>query len=74
MTQAYVQCRLRNKETQGRHVAWIEESLANKGNTVSFKDEDGFFEVYEVYPGTRKWETINERSQDYKHTRKASDI
>jgi len=51
----YVQCRLRNTVTKGIHEAWIKEELAIKDKIVSFKDEDGFFEVFEVYPSKAKW-------------------
>jgi hypothetical protein len=68
----YAQCRLsQNGSTQ---VAWIQKKLAAKGKTISLKDVDGLWLVEEVFEPTLPWEVINERSQDYKRTREASDI
>jgi len=73
----YKQCTLRNTKTDAKHVAWIESDLAIKGNTASFKDEpdDDVFVVEEVRSDvTKTWSELNERGQDYKRTRNASDI
>lgn len=72
----YRQCELKNTKTGGQHVAWIKAKLAVKGNTVSFTDEpdDDRFAVLDVFPGSLPWEKVNDRGQDYKRTRKASDI
>ncbi len=74
--QLYKQCTLKDKATNGLHVAWIKNELAVVGSTVSFKDEDGNFFIVEKINGetTLPWSEINDRSQDYKRTREASDI
>lgn len=73
----YKQCTLRNKKTDAKHVAWIEADIAFEGTTVSFKDEpiNDFFIVDEIRSHiTKPWSELNERGQDYKRTRSASDI
>lgn len=73
-THYYVQCWLRRGAA--RQMAWIPEKHAVVGRflrlTESGVPEDGW-EV--VGAGARQpVEYVHERSQDYKHTRRASDI
>lgn len=53
-------------------VAWIQQKLAILGQSVKFDEE--VFRVEDVYPGALPWSVVNERGQDYKKTRNASDI
>ena len=77
------QCTMRKQldSTEGEchlnHVSWIPEPYAHSGNYIQLKKYDGTWEdgwkIIDV--GARV--TLNEcleRSQDYKHQRKASDI
>ena len=66
----HTQCYL--KKGTRRAVVWIPEKFAVVGKIVKLIEEDGW-EVFEVY-NTRSSKEVNERSQDYKKTRKASDI
>lgn len=57
--------------------AWIPEEFAEIGEIVKIKQDDGswddgwvVFQTFTMLPTT----TVIERSQDYKKTRKASDI
>jgi len=78
----YRQCILHQitRKTDGKvkvHTSWIPEQFAYVGNWVSLKNQDGTWDdhwkVIEV--GARAPEDqVLERSQDYKRTRKASDI
>jgi hypothetical protein len=59
------------------HTAWIPSDIAVVGNTVRLKNDDGTWEedwIVEDTFNTQDWKTVAERSQDYKKTRKASDI
>lgn len=67
----YLQTKL-VREDGWSEVAWIQKKLAIKGQSVKFDDE--VFRVDEVYPGALPWSVVNERGQDYKKTRSASDI
>jgi hypothetical protein len=78
MTDFHVQCSLakmiRKEGTPvevARMVTWIPQDYANKGSFVQLKGEDDTWEdgwkVVDVYDRM-------ERSQDYKKTRKASDV
>ncbi len=57
--------------------AWIPEEFAIKGKLLAFK-EGKFFENGWVVVGvsdiSKSWISVNERSQDYKKQRGASDI
>jgi hypothetical protein len=71
----YKQCTLqKGKENQ---VTWIPESFAKKGKYLELKNsqknwENGWLIV--AVGNTLDEQTLNERSQDYKRTRQASDI
>jgi len=59
--------------------AWVPEEVVTESNVLKFRNEDGTWddgwEIVKVYKGTRfQSKYIIERSQDYKKTRKASDI
>lgn len=68
------QCRMR-KSIRGCDsflISWIPEKFAKVGKFLKLKGEDGW-EVVDVF--TRKCaKEVNERGQDYKRTRLASDI
>ena len=57
---------------------WVPENIAIKGANLKLQDNDTkewmMANVLEVYASVQTWKVINERSQDYKKTRKASDI
>jgi hypothetical protein len=73
MSNLYVQCKL--SRNGSFDVSWIQKHLAVVGNVVEFKGEDGLWEVVEAYTNVvLPWEELNERGQDYKKTREASDI
>lgn len=71
----YRQCKL-NKNGMIR-VAWVPEKFAKRGRYVCIKTDgewsDGWH-VEEVYSMRMSHNDLIERSQDYKHQRKASDI
>jgi len=72
----HTQCKL--QKDNEFYTAWIPSKIAKIGNVVSLKeDKSGEWldnwtikEVFTTLPS----ETVQERSQDYKKTRKASDI
>jgi len=66
----YRQCVLRKNNTV--IVSWLPEKYAKRGKYVKLKDIDGW-KIIEVGHRMKGEETL-ERSQDYKHQRKASDI
>lgn len=74
MSDYHTQCLLCRGNT--KYSAWIPTKYAVLNEFISIKDkgnwEDGW-KVIAVY-GTLPTETVLERSQDYKKTRKASDI
>jgi hypothetical protein len=71
----HIQCRLRRSNTF--QVTWIPSKIAVPGNVVNLKEADGSWdegwEVIETFTGL-EWAVLNERSQDYKKTRKFSDL
>ena len=71
----HTQCNLHRGDE--RYTAWVPSNIAIKGRTVKLKNEDGTWDenwiVNEVFT-TLPSKIVNERSQDYKKTRKASDI
>ena len=67
----YKQCLLKKKETT--KTSWIPDKFAIKGKFLKFHDDDGW-EVKEVYSIMLDGDVVNSNSQDYKRTRKASDI
>jgi hypothetical protein len=72
----YRQCQLIKKSIKYGHVltcSWIPEKFAKRGKIVKLKDDDGW-EVTIVGSISLDEEDAKDRSQDYKKTRKASDI
>lgn len=73
------QCRLYRHLPEGRQtqVAWLPEKFAEVGRILKLKDndvwEDGWV-VSSIGTALVSDEIITERSQDYKNTRKASDV
>jgi hypothetical protein len=70
----YTQCALAKRGSVG--VVWIPTKFANKGKFIKIKQGDAWDDgwlVEETYTA-RDAQYLNEHSQDYKHTRKASDI
>ena len=67
----YKQCTMRKKNTID--VAWIPEKFAIVGKYLRIGDDNGW-KVEIVSSVTQTDQENNERSQDYKRTRKASDI
>jgi len=69
------QCKLQNGVRT--LTAWIPEEFAIKDKRLAF-EEGNFFEdgwvVIGVSDISKSWIDVNERSQDYKKTRQASDI
>ena len=72
----YRQCILHRGDA--RQISWLPEQYAVAGGHVKLKDGKGVWDdgwkVHEVYAPTRTLEEVRERSQDYKKTRKASDV
>ena len=67
----YKQCKLKRENTTT--TSWIPVKFAKVGKCVKLKDEDGWI-VEEVGSLARPYDDVSERSQDYKKTRRASDI
>ena len=69
----YRQCILRRGTT--RTTSWIPEKFARQGKYIKLKETDGWKDGWLVMEvGARMSEDqVRERSQDYKHQRKASD-
>jgi len=66
----YRQCILiKDRTTQ---TAWIPEKYAKRGKYIKIKEDDGWLVV--TVGERAAEEQVFERSQDYKRTRKASDI
>jgi len=79
MTTYHRQCKLRRQEGDriAFTVSWIPEEHAVVGNTVGLRNEKKEWEEgWRVITVSSRVESqyLNERSQDYKRTRKASDI
>lgn len=84
MSVLYHQCRLTKMTEKGQEVqiSWLPKEFSVEGRIVDLtehkntgaKYRDKGWLVSEVYPSTRTHEQILERSQDFKRTRKASDI
>ena len=70
----YRQCSLRKKtkETSHTQVSWIPERYAIKGKFLKLKEDNGW-EVLSV-GAKQPASVVNQRSRDWKKTRKASDI
>lgn len=82
----HTQVRLRKIDTQmsgyqdtrwKEYICYVPSQFANKGRFLDIKNEQGNWEdgwcVHEVYH-TLPTVVVREREQDYKQTRKASDI
>jgi hypothetical protein len=76
------QCTMERKTSEGGRsvlTSWIPDKFAFKGRVLKLKDratghwKDGWV-VVSVNPHKKLQKEITERSQDYKNTRKASDI
>lgn len=69
------QCRLQCEQDNGILVTWIPQDLAKKGKRLKSLDQNvyGFFLVNDTYTSMDEKEVI-ENSQDYRRTRKFSDI
>lgn len=75
----YKQCRLKSEGPIGlaHKTVWIPSVHAKAGKSLIIDDPVSGSErwvVEEVYSKELPYEYINERSQDYKKTRKASDV
>lgn len=71
------QCLVRSQEfPQKFDTVWIPEEFAVTGKDIEIKKEDTWvpFKVVQAYEHQQKYSSVRERSQDYKRTRKASDI
>jgi len=69
-----VQCELSRTETENTKTVttvWIPEKFAVKHKLIVINSVP--WQISKVY-GRRDYKEVNERSQDYKHQRKASDI
>lgn len=73
MTTYYRQCWLGREKQKCIHVAWIPEKYAKFGKVLKIKDVDGY-KVLAVGSVRKPEAEVNERSRDFKQTRKASDI
>ena len=76
----YHQCKMekRVKDVCSVQTAWIPKTFAKIGKYVKLRDdkdvwEDGWM-VVEVGNVSASWDVVNERGQDYKKQRQASDI
>jgi hypothetical protein len=69
------QCELINEQDKGVMVTWIPQDLAKKGKRLRSLDQNsyGYFQVGETYTSMDEKEVF-ENSQDYRRTRKFSDI
>jgi hypothetical protein len=71
----HVQCRMKRKNAN--QTSYIPEQFARVGNIVKLKDQNGVWEdgwvIFQCGPRVLS-AVVNERGQDYKRTRKASDI
>ena len=77
----YAQVRLERFTPEGwrqERVSYLPLHKAEKGRVVDLKDQDGHWSrgwrVMDDPSGPRPFDVVNARSQDYKKTRKASDV
>lgn len=71
----YKQCLLKKKSRP--LIAWLPEQFAKHKKVLELKNDDQWengWKVEVVYKIRLSEEQLRERSQDYKHTREASDI
>lgn len=75
MNVRYRQCIMTKSSGQSilQVTSWIPEQFAKIGKYLKLKDDDGW-KVISVGSVVYDEQTVNERSQDYKKTRLASDI
>ena len=73
-TETYTQCAL--VKNGAVEVAWIPTKFANKGKHIKLKQDEGWDDGWLVQETYTKQEAqyLIEHGQDYKHTRRASDI
>jgi len=69
-----VQCTM--KKGNRVQTSWIPEKYAKKGKILKLKDDDEWTDGWEVINVGSRMESkqVHERSRDYTHQRKASDI
>lgn len=72
MKNMMTQCLMTN-DRGFRYVAYIPSSFAERGRIIDIDDVADGLTVSEVYH-SMPYHVVNERSQDYKKTRQASDI
>lgn len=72
MKKTMAQCTL--KQGNSTTVAWLDVDKIKIGSIVTLKNEPGRWTVSEISEVRLSAEYVNERSQDYKRTRSASDI
>jgi hypothetical protein len=77
----FYQCTMEKKKTNSKSVltSWLPEKFAQKGHVIKLKNrKDGTWSdgwvIKNVGPFTRSQDEVVSRSQDYKRTRKVSDI
>lgn len=72
----YLQCTLVRNEVH--QVSWIPKEIAIKDAVIDLKEDDGSFDrgwtVTTVGTVQRDYAEVNDRGQDYKRTRGASDV
>jgi hypothetical protein len=69
------QCLLYNEDGVGVLMTWVPQDLAKKNKRVKIDDKgvNGIYKVKEIYT-TMEEKMVIENSQDYRRTRKFSDI
>jgi hypothetical protein len=79
MKNGYTQCHLTKPNETGliHYHAYLPSDISVEGRVVKFKEDDGTWQegwtVLKTYT-EQEWKVVQERSQDYKKTRRASDI
>ncbi len=75
MSEVYnmTQCRLQRITDFAMDVAWIPSKYAVIGNYIRLDEDGDTYKILETWT-TLPSDKVLERSQDYKRTRKASDI
>jgi len=66
------QCTLKREGKQT--VAWLDDAKIKVGSVISLKGETDLWNITEMSAIGLPNDYVNERSQDYKKTRQASDI
>lgn len=72
----HVQCHLTDEKKESHYHCWLPEDYAVIGKSIEVKLDDGEWYPFIVENAWTRLPTpvVRERSQDYKKTRKASDI